>query len=144
MKWIYIGIIALFTTAMSILIGGCSGSPDPFSYGPRSGGSSTSTDISTSVTRTYAGDVYPILTARCLACHTSGGSAGSTGFVLSNDSGADYTMVSSFVSTGDPDASSLLQKASGATVHGGSGLLAKTSTEYQTIAAWIVQGALKQ
>ena len=60
---------------------------DPFSYGSREGGGSVPDSVG------YASDVYPILLSYCSTCHSAGGGASVTGYVLRNDSSADYDMI---------------------------------------------------
>jgi hypothetical protein len=124
-----VGATALLTTV------GCF---DPFYYGTRAGGEAVSDGV------TFEGDVYPILLSKCSACHEAGGAASGTSYVLTSGAGADFDMINALVAPGDPAGSLLLQKPSGAVTHGGGGLLAETSVEYQTIAAWIEQGAVQQ
>lgn len=124
-----------FGVGLVMAMAGCM---DPFSYGIRGGGDTVPDVV------TYEGDVYPILLSYCSSCHSEGGTASSTNLVLSSDAQADFAMIGSFVTAGDLENSPLLQKASGATAHGGSDLLAETSVEYQTLAAWVEQGAAQQ
>ena len=121
--------------AVAMALTGCL---DPFSYGTRAGGQAVPDAA------TYEGDVYPILLSQCSSCHEAGAVASSTALVLSSDPSADYDMISGLVTPGDPANSPLLQKASGATSHGGSGLLGETSVDYQIIEAWVEQGAAQQ
>jgi len=132
MKRLYATPIAL---GVVLLLGAVTGCFDPFSYGPRSGGGSIPDELA------FEGNIYPVLLSYCSVCHSEGGAADGTAFVLSNEASADYDMVVSFVTQGDPDNSTLLQKAAGSISHGGSNVLAETSIEYQTLAAWVEQGA---
>jgi hypothetical protein len=134
MKTSYAALLGLIG---AIAFGAATGCNEPFEYGTRSGSSGDSVPEVV----TYEGDVYPILWPECSACHKAGGSAGNTALVLTNDADADYDMIFSLVTPGDPDASLLLQEASGATSHLGGSALPETSIEYQTIAAWVEQGA---
>ena len=68
--------------------------------------------------------------------------ASSSALVLSDDAAADYSMIESLVVPGDPDSSELLLYASGQTDHDGGTILSQTSAEYQTLAAWVAEGAL--
>ncbi len=135
MKKSYAALLGLIGMIAFGPVTGCH--EEPFSYGTRSGSSGEEVPEFP----TYAGDVYPILSSECASCHSAGGSASSTALVLSNDSDADYDMIFSLVTPGDPAGSLLLQKASGATSHVGGGTLPETSVEYQTIAVWVEQGA---
>lgn len=128
-----LAILALaLALALSVLVVGCF---DPFSYGTRAGGGAVPEGV------TYQVDVYPLLLSYCSTCHSAGGAAATSGFVLSSDATSDYDGVVSLVSEGDPDSSTLLQKASGQTAHAGSGVLAESSVEFKTLAAWVEQGA---
>ncbi|RKH43290.1 hypothetical protein D7X12_13715 [Corallococcus sicarius] len=84
--------------------------------------------------------IHPLLTSGCQSCHRSGGAAGDTGFVLTGDAEADYLEATSSIDVSNPPASRLLRKASGAG-HGGGAIYRDTSTEYQTLLAWIAGGA---
>ncbi len=108
---------------------------DPFSRGTRGGGGEVPENVS------YSGDVYPILLAHCSVCHSEGGIADTTDYILTSDAAADYEMISALLTPGDPEGSKLLIKASGRTSHGGSTVLPTDSIDYQTIAAWIADGA---
>ncbi len=132
-------ISTIFIVLGIALVGGANtGCFDPFFYGTRAGGN---LDLGTV---TYEGDVYPILLARCASCHETGLSAGDTAFVLSSNPAADYSAISVLVTAGDPAGSLLLQMASGAATHSGGGLLAESSVDYQTLEAWVEQGAAQQ
>ncbi len=87
----------------------------------------------------FDGDVLPVLVDNCAQCH---GAGSSTGLKLTGEADTDFAVVSSFVTPGDPDASSLLQKGSGAVAHGGGGILSTGSDDSELIAAWIRAGAL--
>jgi hypothetical protein len=134
MKTSYAALLGLIG---AIAFGAATGCNEPFEYGPRSGSSGGSVPEVV----TYEGDVYPILFSECATCHAAGGAASSTDLVLTNDADADYDMIFSLVTPGDPEGSLLLQKASGATSHVGGSTLPETSIDYQTIAAWVEQGA---
>jgi len=111
---------------------------DPFFYGTRAGGASVPDVV------TYEGDVYPLLMSYCATCHSSGGAADTSAFVLSSDPDGDFANVTSFVAAGDPANTPLLQKASSASGHGGSAVLLESSVEFRTIASWVEQGAQRQ
>jgi hypothetical protein len=87
----------------------------------------------------FATDVYPLLSP-CKNCHVPGGAASATSLIFSGTAAADYTTVVGFVDTSAPASSRLLAKLSGKS-HGGGTVYAEGSAEYQTILAWIQQGA---
>lgn len=90
---------------------------------------------------TFANDVYPILRARCVACHAPGLPGGATAFVLSTDASGDYPVVRALVTPEKPGDSVLLKKASGQTSHGGGAILTESSEEYGRLKSWISKGA---
>ncbi|WP_375757074.1 hypothetical protein [Corallococcus exercitus] len=85
-------------------------------------------------------DVHPLLTTGCQSCHRSGGSAGSTSFLLTGESDADYAAASALTDSANPSASRLLRKAAGAG-HGGGAIYGADTPEYQTLLSWISGGA---
>jgi len=87
----------------------------------------------------FATAVYPLLTV-CMNCHVPGGAASSTSLIFTGSATADYTVVLSFVDTATPGSSRLLSKVSG-NGHGGGTIYAPGTPEYETILAWIQQGA---
>ena len=90
----------------------------------------------------YATDVHPIWSARgCTNCH---GNAG--GLTLSGNAAASFLEVIDLVDLGTPANSEILTKplapAQGGVNHNGGTYFATTSdVDYQTILAWITQGA---
>jgi hypothetical protein len=90
-------------------------------------------------------DIQSLLTTKgcnSSACH--GSPAGQAGFKLSlygADAAADHAMISKRVDLQRPENSLLLRKPSFAIPHGGGHLLTKNSDEYQTLLAWLRQGA---
>ena len=87
----------------------------------------------------FATDAYPLLSV-CKNCHVSGGAASGTSLLFSGNAATDYPTVLSFVDTSAPASSRLLSKVSG-NGHGGGTIYAAGSPEYQTLLAWIQQGA---
>jgi hypothetical protein len=87
----------------------------------------------------FAADIYPLL-ATCMNCHVPGGAASSTSLIFSGNAAADYTTVLQFVATATPASSRILSKVSG-NGHGGGTIYAAGTTQYETILAWIQQGA---
>ena len=85
--------------------------------------------------------MYPVPLSFCSVCHAGGGAAAGTSYVLGKDDANDHGTVAELVTAGDPDGSLLLQKASGATSHGGSAVLDANSIEFQILQAWVEQGA---
>jgi mono/diheme cytochrome c family protein len=88
---------------------------------------------------TFAAAIYPLLTI-CMNCHVAGGAASDTSLIFSGKAASDYTTVLQFVDTAAPASSRILSKISG-NGHGGGTIYAVGTTQYQTIAAWIQQGA---
>lgn len=126
--------VSLFTTM------GCA---DPFARGedkdevatngtapePDGGGVDDKIEIS------FTKDVYPVLQSKCSACHSTGGpGTGSGKYVLTGTSAGDYEKIRALVDPGSPADSKLLVK--GITM-----ALTAGSAEYETIKAWITQGA---
>ena len=87
----------------------------------------------------FAADVYPLFTI-CMNCHVPGGAASGTALIFSGNAAADYTAVLKFVDTSAPAGSRILSKVSG-NGHGGGTIYASGSPEYETLLAWIQQGA---
>jgi hypothetical protein len=87
----------------------------------------------------FATDVYPLLSV-CMSCHVPGGAASDTSLLLSGNAAADYPTVLQFVDTSAPAGSRILSKVSG-NGHGGGTVYAAGSPEYDTLLAWIQQGA---
>lgn len=90
--------------------------------------------------QSFATSVFPILSARCTACHGPGGVGASSQMRLSGDTATDYETVLALVDVRSPANSRLLQEASGQG-HGGGTVLASDSTDYRTVLAWITGGA---
>ena len=88
----------------------------------------------------FAADVHGILVGTCQRCHTEGGEAGDTNLLLTGDATADLTATALFVDVNAPASSRLLAKMSGHG-HGGGTLYAAGTPEYQTVLAWIQEGA---
>jgi mono/diheme cytochrome c family protein len=87
----------------------------------------------------FAADIYPLLTI-CQNCHVPGGAASSTSLIFSGNAATDYPTVLQFVATATPASSRILSKVSG-NGHGGGTIYAAGTTQYETILAWIQQGA---
>ncbi len=85
--------------------------------------------------------IHPLLMTTCKPCHSPGAPAGSTRLLLSGDAAADHQVIVRFVNTRDPEASTLLGKVSGATIHGGGAPWPAAGTPYQRVFAWIRGGA---
>jgi len=106
--------------------------------------STTSTTTSTTSTTTtankksFSNDVMPILNTNCKGCHATMG-----GKYRVTDAAGTYSNIinNSFIDTTTPANSRLLQKATKTINHGGNQLFNTSSTEYQTISAWITEGA---
>jgi hypothetical protein len=89
----------------------------------------------------FARVIHPLLMTTCKPCHSPGGPAGATRLLLSGDAAADHHIVVRLVDTHDPEASTLLGKVSGATIHGGGAPWPAAGTPYQRLFAWIRGGA---
>jgi hypothetical protein len=85
-------------------------------------------------------DVHGILIGTCQRCHTDGGEAGDTTFLLTGDAAADLVATSRFVDVSAPTSSRLLAKMAGSG-HGGGTLYAAGTPEYETVLRWIQEGA---
>ena len=81
--------------------------------------------------------VYPVLERDCGECHSASGQASTTNFVLTGNASLDRAMVIALVTPGSPSKSRLLVQAT-SNSHGGGQLFATDSSEYQTIADWIL------
>ncbi|MCA9712298.1 MAG: hypothetical protein KDK70_41060, partial [Myxococcales bacterium] len=92
-------------------------------------------------TEVFAPTVHELLRAKCGGCHGVSGLAGHGAFVLTGDVAADYATTVALIDRQAPAASRLLSKASGQQ-HGGGPTLRAGSHEYETIFAWIEDGAL--
>jgi hypothetical protein len=88
----------------------------------------------------FAADVHGILAGTCQRCHTEGGEAGDTTFLLTGDVTADLTATARFVDVNAPASSRVLAKMAGHG-HGGGTLYAAGTPEYETVLHWIQEGA---
>jgi mono/diheme cytochrome c family protein len=85
-------------------------------------------------------EVEAILTGNCQRCHSMGGEAGDTTFLLTGDPAADHATALNFVDVNTPGASRMLAKMSG-NGHGGGTVFAAGTPEYETVLHWIQEGA---
>jgi mono/diheme cytochrome c family protein len=85
--------------------------------------------------------IHPLFLATCKACHTAGGAAGATPLILTGDAEADHRVLVRFADVHAPEASKLLQKASGAVLHGGGAPWPAAGAPYGRVLAWIRAGA---
>ena len=90
--------------------------------------------------RSFATSALPVLIAACKSCHQTGGTAAGSGFVLAGDATVDLARVRPLIEPASPSTSRLLTKAAGR-AHSGGMVLAETSADYQTLFAWISEGA---
>jgi len=126
--------VMLFGVILSLTFLGC-GTDHPFDRGP-------DFDDGTVVVPPGPGDgvsfsfaVMPILET-CVSCH-AGGTGG-----WKYDGGPDaYNQAIQVVDIDDPESSLMLIKGSGGANHGGGQLFSVNSDEYDTILAWIEDGA---
>jgi hypothetical protein len=134
--------------ALSLLVASALGCAD-FSRGPTqmstggTGGTGATTDGGGTGdgqgALSFATGVYPLL-AICMNCHVPGGAAADTSLLFSGNAASDYATVLPFVDTSAPASSRILSKVSG-NGHGGGTIYAAGSPEYETLLAWIQQGA---
>ncbi|MES1206860.1 MAG: hypothetical protein ABUS79_13060 [Pseudomonadota bacterium] len=89
----------------------------------------------------FARVIHPLFVATCKACHTAGGAAGATPFVMTGDAEADHRVLARFADVRVPEASKLLQKASGAMLHAGAAPWPAGSGAYERVLSWIRAGA---
>ena len=89
----------------------------------------------------FAQSVEPLLLSACQRCHSDGGEAADSQFLLKGDDTADFLAAARLVDASAPSSSRLLSKMSG-NGHGGGTVFAAGSPEYQTVLRWIQQGAL--
>lgn len=120
----------------AIALGGCAdlerGPAPPLpDAGPDSGASDGGASFVT---------VRPLIDDGCGRCHTAGGMAGNTTFLLTGDAAAEYKAVRALVDPGAPAGSRLLAKATGQG-HGGGTIYRAGSPEYAALLAWISGGA---
>ncbi len=85
--------------------------------------------------------IHPLFLATCKACHVAGGAAAATPLVLTGDPEADHRVLARFADVHAPEASKLLQKSSGAVLHGGGAPWPTGSGPYERVLAWIRAGA---
>lgn len=135
-----IQVLILLLTAYGSLLT-LSSCGDPFSRGealeeatvngtgtqPEGEGDGGKTEVS------FSKEVYPILQSKCSACHAG---AGFGTFKLTGVAASDYPTIKALVDTSSPAGSKLLVK--GLTM-----ALTAGSAEYETIKAWITQGAVE-
>jgi hypothetical protein len=88
----------------------------------------------------FASEVLPLLHDGCDGCHTADGTASDTSLLLDVDPDAIYEMVLALVDVDAPSESRLLAKAAGKG-HNGGVIYDDESAEYETILAWITEGA---
>ena len=128
-------VLALFALAG----GGCA----DFSRGPAAapvdGGAGEGGAANPDAAVAFA-DVEAILIGSCMRCHSAGGEAGDTTFLLTGDAASDFTTATRFVDVNAPTSSRMLAKMSG-NGHGGGTVHAVGSPEYQTVLSWIQEGA---
>lgn len=80
------------------------------------------------------------LLAPCKNCHVPGGAASASSLIFTGNATTDYQTVLQLVNTAVPASSRILSKASG-NGHGGGTIYAVGTNQYDTILAWIQQGA---
>ncbi len=85
--------------------------------------------------------VHPLFVTTCKPCHAPGAPGGVSRLLLSGDAAADHKVIARFVNPRDPEASVLLGKVSGATMHAGGAPWPTGGAQYQRVLAWIRGGA---
>lgn len=89
----------------------------------------------------FASDVHSLLVSSCQSCHSAGGTAGDTAWVLTGDVDDDYAATVTMIDEASPTQSRLLTKGAG-TGHVAGAVFPTSSAEYELILTWIQQGAL--
>ena len=133
------GAAVLALAALSVLTFGCA----DFSRGPAAvavdagagEGGAANPDGATSFAA-----VEDVLISGCQRCHSTGGEAGDTTFLLTGEAAADLDTVTRFVDVNAPAASRLLAKMAG-NGHNGGAVYAPATPEYQTVLRWVQEGA---
>jgi len=92
-------------------------------------------------TQSFARGIHPQLVTACKVCHTPGGVAAASHFLLVGEPVADHRAVVRFVDVRNPGASALLAKAAGTTLHGGGALWPASGAPYRRLVTWIREGA---
>jgi hypothetical protein len=116
--------------------------PDPVEPTPPPQTDAPAPTEPTAPTVTYFGRVHKLLKSGCASCHRSGGSAGTTRFVLTGSVASDFRSALQFVKKNRPSASALLTKAAGKQ-HGGGSPFPSGSAKYGVLRDWIAEGAPK-
>ena len=123
---------------VGVLLGvGCSKNTEDLTVGPDTGGEENPTE-----SISYASDVQPIFNGSCTGCHGSSGGVNLSSYAqLLSSSGNDYG--DQLVVPGNAAASGLVDKLEPNPTHGSRMPIggALSSSEIQTISAWINQGA---
>lgn len=106
---------------------------------------SSTIDLTVTVLKvvSYVNDVYPLLASpNCgqSGCHNS---ERATGFKMGSDAASSIANIKNYINDPIPEKTELLRKASATTSHGGSTTIKydTTSTQYNTLKAWITDGA---
>jgi hypothetical protein len=120
----------------AIALAGCADlergpSPPPPDAGPDTGASDAGPSFAA---------VRALIDDGCGRCHTAGGMAGNSTFILTGAPAAEYQAVRALVDPGAPAGSRLLAKATGQG-HGGGTVYRAGSPEYAALLAWISGGA---
>ena len=115
----------------------CAGCAD-FHRGPAPRDGGDQADGSQAADLAFQKLVYPILESECSDCHSASGQASNTYFVLTGNARQDQATVAALVTPGKPTESMLLIEATGGAGHSGGQRFAADSSEYLTIAEWIL------
>src|SRR5262245_47296032 len=111
-------VLRIVFCALAALAGACA----DFSRGPApagvDGGAGEGGATNPDAAASFATDVHGILTGSCMRCHSEGGEASDTTFLLTGDAAADLETTTKFIDLNAPAASRLLAKMSG-NGHGG-------------------------
>ena len=92
-------------------------------------------------TESFARVIHPQVMAACKVCHTPGGTAGASAFLLHGELVADHHAIVRFVDVHSPATSVLLEKAAGTKLHGGGAPWPASSPPYRHALTWIREGA---
>jgi len=141
-------LLGLFALVLSFVLFGCA----DFSRGPgpvpedtatadTGGGDMVADDTGGGCTPgDYETELYPIMQLSCDSCHSSSGSAGSTGLVFTGSAADDYAQIAALIDTDSPASSILITKGTGSG-HGGGGIWSSGDTEVEALLCWISAGA---
>jgi hypothetical protein len=124
-------------SALIIGLGACATACADFHRGPAPRDGGDASQDAPIADPTFETQVYPILQLRCEDCHMAGREGEYSALVLTGDARLDRAKVVALVVPGDPANSLLLRRATGESHFGGE-VLSQDSSDYQTLADWIM------